>query len=752
MADEFFLPPEPTALDIDIRGTIGSFSVRPHSGEHSISVRYIETRVRFSMDGSTEQKLFENLVPVREVFELRELDFDDLMQRDIDDSRVSNSLIPYLVSMRQGGTVKFFPPIVTVALPIKSDKRPADYYDITEESKETINGASWVKVRSGSLGKEIYEFTQLERSGELSDFDWARLKVNSSRCKLVIVDGQHRAMALLALYRNFRGWPDNTAAVRNYYERWSKETVGQIDLSHISLPMVVCVFPELDGHHGSPVKVTKACRSLFLALNKNARPVSTSRNILLDDYDLIAHFLRSGLEKVKSTPSDAAYSLRLHNFELDSDENRTVLTSTVALSGVMHLYTALERAMLLSNAPKGLTILSQRFRALRTVEKCLERLDGNNILGSEIANATTRNSFTPETLEKLLISFGDSYGKVLNEILRSFAPYEAMSRASLYLEQELVVEGEKQCHAMLFEGQGMFRVFDEYIEELNSDLKERYPLGNVPPELAAIRNGFVGTRKKLDVFRVRFEQLRAQQYLAAIASSKVQYMRDFVTKLYSQIFTTIAFQTALLLTFTTTIEKLNKSELGSRVTGSDDEMKLLEEYLKQISTFFLPDSEKGTKAIFAAFLGNVTGSFGTESMSITPNAFTLREIVIPGELKPDEWFRFRYILLELWNSQDSGIQSILKEYRSECRKDVIHSAYDSALVRLAKEKGVEPTEIKKGDLKKLSRTIVENFFDGLKHLGVILVEDERTSLAALIQPADDPLTPTQEYSQKGQDR
>src|SRR6266576_6089214 len=128
-------------------------------------------------------------------------------------------------------------------------------------------------------------------------------------------------------------------------------------------------------------------------------------------------------------------------------------------------------------------------------------------------------------------------------------------------------------------------------------------------------------------------------------------------------------------------------------------------------------------------------------MSIVPHAFTLREIAIPGELKPDEWFRFRYILLELWNSQDSRIQAILDEYRSECRKDVIRDAYESALLRLAKEKGVEQTEIKKGDLKKLSRTIVENFFDGLKHLGVILDNEEKASLTALIQPPDEPVAP-----------
>src|SRR4051812_16891423 len=109
MADNLILD-DASVLDLEIPGSVGTFSVRPtDSGESSIPVRYIQTHMRFTLESSHQQRLFENLVPVREIFDNRNLGFDEIMQRDIDDSRVSTSLIPYLLSVGKGEAVKFFP-------------------------------------------------------------------------------------------------------------------------------------------------------------------------------------------------------------------------------------------------------------------------------------------------------------------------------------------------------------------------------------------------------------------------------------------------------------------------------------------------------------------------------------------------------------------------------------------------------------------------------------------------------------------
>ena len=93
-----FLGSTSSALDLLLEGAIGSFKVgKKNSTERSLEVRYMLTHVSLDPQAVEDQKLLERLMPVREVFDLKELDFDEIMQRDIDDARVSLELIPYLL-------------------------------------------------------------------------------------------------------------------------------------------------------------------------------------------------------------------------------------------------------------------------------------------------------------------------------------------------------------------------------------------------------------------------------------------------------------------------------------------------------------------------------------------------------------------------------------------------------------------------------------------------------------------------------
>lgn len=112
MSDLMF-PTQAEVFNLELSGSIGEFRVDPVNPElkKSVSVKYLQTHLSF--DSSTfNQRLLENMVPVRELFEISELKFDELMQRNIDDSRVSNSLIPYLLKVGNGQAVRFFPPIM----------------------------------------------------------------------------------------------------------------------------------------------------------------------------------------------------------------------------------------------------------------------------------------------------------------------------------------------------------------------------------------------------------------------------------------------------------------------------------------------------------------------------------------------------------------------------------------------------------------------------------------------------------------
>jgi hypothetical protein len=741
MSDDLILD-DTSVLDLEISGAVGSFAVKPDDFHSSIPVRYIQTHVRFSLDGGHQQRLFENLVPVREIFEPKDLDFEDLMQRDIDDSRVSTSLIPYLLSLQSGENVKFFPPIVTVVIPVGPEKELLDYYPQVDEVIETEAKFNRHIARAGAAGNESFEFEQIEVNGKLKEFDNAKLRINTSKCKIVIVDGQHRAMALLALYRNLKGWPDKTFAFKDYYKRWSKDILRE-SLKEITLPIVVCTFPTLSDAN-TKTTVTQACRAIFLALNKNARPVSVARNILLDDYDLIAHFERSILEQIKNETVTSTSSVRLYNFELDADENKIALNSTVALSGVMHLYSLLERSLLSSDAPQGLNYPAKKYGKIKNIgDTCLRRLDGVNLLGDEGAKSTTRYAFTSEARRILRESFNRRYGKYIVRGYQQFYPFEAMANASIKLEVELRHKHEIQCHSMLFEGQGILRVFESYLELLEAELDEAYPDKNYPPELGAILDEFRATKNRLRSHQEQFFRKRTKQLLETIPETKiVDPVFRAIQEFYRTVVTTTAFQNALFITFFSTIEALNKDGRNGLIHGDAEDDKYFDEYLSALNRYFRPRTEQEVKRLLSVFSGNVTGTFGTSTMKVTDSAYTLRKIVIPNELKPDEWGKFRYILLEMWQSGDGRLNEIIHSYVQECRDDVLRAFFNRELKDYCEKNGIDLTEVDPKEKRKIENSSVTLFCDALTALIGIVPKEEKMRLAKSLsgRPIKSPVT------------
>jgi hypothetical protein len=733
-----------SVLDLPVEGALGTFSVTPDApASPSIPVKYIQTHVTFDLDGGQKERLFQNLLPVREVFQTKDLGFEDLMQRDIDDGRVSTELIKYL--LEPGAAVKFFPPIVAVVVPVGPQNKllPA-YPDMTEEKIPHEQGYTTHIQRFGPKGKESFEFEQIEANGELQEFDNARLRINTNRCKIVIVDGQHRAMALLALYRNIKGWPDNTAAFRHYYARWSTDHLSRFDLTKISLPIAICVFPTLTGDH-PPLRVTEACRAVFLALNKNAKPVTRARNILLNDRDLVPFFERAILEEVKSYDPDTPNRLRLWNFELDAEKDRSVLSTAVALSGVMHLHLLLERALMLNQKPAGFYVHGSSNYWLRKNidDTILRRLDGPNILGAELAANTTRHSFTAEALKGLQESFDKRYLRYIIKGFQEFYPYTALATAASDVEVHLRPQTDKRPHAMLFEGQGVLRVFRQYVEQLSKEALEQHDLKRVKQatELDAILVELKVLQDTVTKQEADFRQKRAQKFLSTVTPSKIPFLVPYIDKLYKEDFTTAAFQIGVFVTFFFMMEDYHGQDGDLRLSGDDMEMEMFDEYLARLNDFFAPKSDAEAKRLLSVFVGSVSGTFGAPNMTVAVSATNLRSIVIPGELKPDEWPRFRYIFLELWRPMDTKLAALTQAYRLESRLDVLKAFYRQKVKIYCKEKGIDEKQVTETADSKLKKDAKTQFESALVELVGKLPEAERVALNASL---DKPVPPTEE--------
>ncbi|MCG7607946.1 MULTISPECIES: DNA sulfur modification protein DndB [Mycobacterium] len=282
-----------------VQGTWGVFNTP--AGQ----VSYVLTKARLGEDSAEpERQLTKSLSPVREIMEPDSLDFNQLLQRDLDDHRVAIKLIPYLLEKKPTGPA-FFPPIVAILLPFKN-KKPTKFPALGASS-DTVDddGTRWREEKAGSAFK-VQQL--LDVDGRLHPVNVGKLWWNSTEAKLVVLDGQHRAMALLAIERTLsNSWADSTGAkYRSFYEnevtkQLKKGGQGALDLASIEVPVAVCWLPAETGENA---RAHEAARKLFVDVNREARPPSESRIILLSDAELTNILTRRMLSELRSDDTD----------------------------------------------------------------------------------------------------------------------------------------------------------------------------------------------------------------------------------------------------------------------------------------------------------------------------------------------------------------------------------------------------------------------------------------------------------------
>lgn len=728
-----------TALNLTLEGSIGKFRIGEiaASNNTSLEVLYLETHIGFDSEVASNEAMLRQLEPVREIFELQNLGFDEIMQRDIDDARVSKELIPYLLDQGARGTIKFFPPIVVVAIPVKDRVLHPDplYPKVARErdEKDEERGIAQI-IRSGAVGAEAFQFEYPLIDGIARQHDLARLKLNTNKVRLVIIDGQHRAMALLALYRNLKGgWEGKKREpFMDYYREWTKNRILSFNLSEIQLPVIVCTYPDLDVDYQGDFDIIRAARSTFLTLNKTARKVSNSRNILLDDRDLISHFLRETLGHIKQKDVHAGSSMRIWNVELDQYRDRTKIDSPVACTGVTHVYYSIEHMLLDDNDVKGIGARSGKFHKRAYVEgSLLRRLDGENLLGRDTAATLKRHTYTVAAARQLATVFHERYGQFLTAAFDLFMPFELHNRAAMDVERSLQGNKNPQIRTILFEGQNIGRTFEDYLEHIIEEEKWAKENGSsLAPEMATILAHLRGTQQSVEQTQQELLALRAGLYIDGIADkgklknadgevSKI--LRKFLDDLYDDVFTSIAFQAALICGYFLVVEKAER--VGKeRGLAMMERAQSFSEYINSLNGFFVPTTIHRLKNLLKVFFNDVEGE-RAEDWKPVPTGDTFGTVVFRGEMRPDEWPKYRYMLLELWRPTDVLIEEVRKAERDLCRRQAFESLHN----RRAREACVE---LRKNEKDLTSDEWKEIFdwtfraFDGfLRNLG--LKADER---------------------------
>ncbi len=444
-----------------------------------------------------------------------------------------------------------------------------------------------------------------------------------------------------------------------------------------------CVFPELDENYTEDYDLKKASRAIFLALNKNAKKVSDSRNRLLDDNDLVALFLRKTLSTIKAKDIRSPHPLKIFNVELDQSHDKMKIDSPIAITGVNHIYYMIEHILL--NKPnqdvKGIRPRSGRFSTRLDLEdtNAMTRLNGRNLLGSIEADKTRRDNFTSSTGIKLSDEFFKFYGSRIVDVLERFKPFAVHCASTLWLEGHVKSTNSHNA-PILFDGQGIYNVFNRHRDNLKTKHKNN-AFGANATQIEQIISNLDAQAKTIDININELSNHRANEFISNIrnkseifdASGKLSArVVRFIDDLYGNVFTTVAFQSALIITFIQSIEEslgLDKWDIHKKTIDAE-----FEKYLDDISGFFTPKSVSQLKNISDVFAGSVEGE--TSDWKITKTNFTFRSIVHSEEMQPDQWPKYKYLLLELWTPLSSEIKESIDNQLAICRKQVFKSLID----------------------------------------------------------------------------
>lgn len=194
----------------------------------------------------------------------------DLFQRDVDQVRVAEGLVPYLADRER---IKFFNALILTVLPMdETNGRVLAQMPRVVEKVEEEAGREWVALEREGLFRVRWPRGQKE---------YAELQWNSDRSRIVAIDGQHR---LSALKRYASVWTNAQRAGHGDLDEALGEQPPTFSGSFLEwrIPVIVVSFRAVRDRK-EPPSVLEVVRSIFVDINTKAQRVGEARKVLLDD-------------------------------------------------------------------------------------------------------------------------------------------------------------------------------------------------------------------------------------------------------------------------------------------------------------------------------------------------------------------------------------------------------------------------------------------------------------------------------------
>jgi hypothetical protein len=630
-------------------GSYGEFSVG--AGASRIRAQYLLTKIKPGLHGLWENQLASQMAPWREIFRIEELSFEELIQRDLDDSRVAHDLIPYLLG-ETGQHARFFPPILAVLVPKKMEGRSgiAPQYPTPATSGE--------KLTFGDL----FDFQKMVIDGHVSPL--AQINYNPQRTAMVIVDGQHRAMAVLALHRQLnKSWGSDPFAPYYDHIQISPETVA-----HIELPVCILFFPDLNEGESefkdAGIDLVSVCREIFTIVNKQAKQVSKSRELLLDDEDFAAFMMRRTLTRFKDRPAPIAGSARIYSFafgDSEADNGSQVMAghlefcSAVALHK-MHAVTGFSLPAAFS-LTKSADVTDGR--NVRNPARPVEILTGSSGLPAfqslSRRSAKTHNPPDVEFVTSRIGALTDAIMLPLFDNLRPFTVHNQAMRDLLEALSDSTAKADpvqSKVRALLFDGTSNRNVFDEHVARLKERASELKLTGEQVPSHVITQLSYCEAVNKALTEREDAVKLRRAYLLFNIETTREKPLSDQEIKVLKQraraIFDTVstqAFQIGYLMAVLTQVERMlpDAAIYDQRLAITEFVSSL---FLAAMNVFF--STAQGKHRTLTGYVVETRAKAFEQS---EPGFRGLLAATNVRELNEKQWEFFRYVVFEVVHSK-----------------------------------------------------------------------------------------------------
>jgi hypothetical protein len=308
----------------------------------------------------------------------------------------------------------------------------------------------------------------------------------------------------------------------------------------------------------------------------------------------------------------------------------------------------------------------------------------------------------------------------------------------LWLEQQLLSQSNTKLRPILFEGQGIGRTFSAHQENLADKLRSG-EFGSEATKIQEIADRLKATQKLVQDFIQKLRQQRAERFLANVTDKRALRLEDnsyqskvldFVNDLYDNVLTTVAFQSALIAGFFGEIERCNLKRSKENAAAIDLQA-AFDGYLAELNAFFSPSKSGDVRRLIELFVGTPEGEI--RDWKVAPSAATFRRVVYRGEMQPDQWPKYKYLLLEIWRAEGTELAESLRQEREECRSQVFNSLLEEYRKEFLERNLKREENLTPQDRAEITNSAYEAFREFLKNVGW-RYQDVPTKTALMASP------------------